>query len=99
MGKAPTARDADRYEHTYSFCDVLILGGGIAGLQAALVAGASGARVMLLEQSAHWGGRAPVDGDVIEGDPADVWINSAVQTLAALENVTMQSAHDGRGGL
>ncbi|GLS87324.1 sarcosine oxidase subunit alpha [Cypionkella aquatica] len=97
LGKAPTARDADRYEYTYSFCDVLILGGGIAGLQAALVAGASGARVMLLEQAAHWGGRAPVDGDVIEGGPADVWINNAVQTLAGLENVTMKLRTMGAG--
>ncbi|MDZ4392082.1 sarcosine oxidase subunit alpha family protein [Cypionkella sp.] len=97
LGKAPTARDADRYEYTYSFCDVLVIGGGIAGLQAALVAGASGARVMLLEQSAHWGGRAPVDGDVIEGKPADVWINSAVQSLAALENVTMRLRTMGAG--
>ncbi|MDZ4312162.1 MAG: sarcosine oxidase subunit alpha family protein [Cypionkella sp.] len=97
LGKAPTARDADRYEYTYSFCDVLVIGGGIAGLQAALVAGASGARVMLLEQSAQWGGRAPVDGDVIEGKPAEVWINSAVQSLAALENVTMRLRTMGAG--
>ena len=97
LGKAPTMRDADRYEYTYSFCDVLILGGGIAGLQAALVAGASGARVMLLEQAAHWGGRAPVDGDVIEGKPAEVWINAAVQSLAALENVTMRLRTMGAG--
>ena len=46
--------------------DVLVIGGCIAGLQAALVAGASGARVIVLEQSAAWGGRAPVDGDLIE---------------------------------
>ena len=97
LGKAPTARDADRYEYTYSFCDVLVIGGGIAGLQAALVAGASGARVMLLEQSAHWGGRAPVDGDVIDGKPAEVWISSAVQSLAALENVTMRLRTMGAG--
>ncbi|MDB5665566.1 2Fe-2S iron-sulfur cluster-binding protein, partial [Cypionkella sp.] len=97
LGKAPTARDADRYEYTYSFCDVLIIGGGIAGLQAALVAGASGARVMLLEQSAHWGGRAPVDGDVIEGQPADIWINATVQALASMDNVTMRTRTMGAG--
>ncbi|MDZ4094515.1 MAG: 2Fe-2S iron-sulfur cluster-binding protein, partial [Paracoccaceae bacterium] len=56
LGKAPRDRDADRYEHAYAFCDVLVIGGGIAGLQAALAAGASGARVMVLEQTAHWGG-------------------------------------------
>ncbi len=64
LGKAPKERDADRYEHAYAFCDLLVIGGGIAGLQAALIAGRAGARVMLLEQTAHWGGRAPVDGDV-----------------------------------
>ncbi|KAG1648678.1 Sarcosine oxidase subunit alpha [Nymphon striatum] len=46
------------------FCDVLIVGGGVAGLQAALTAGRAGARVILFEQSDHWGGRAPVDGGI-----------------------------------
>ena len=55
LGKAPQDRDADRYEHLYAFADVLIAGGGIAGLQAACVAGESGARVLLLEQTLHWG--------------------------------------------
>ncbi|MEL6701670.1 MAG: 2Fe-2S iron-sulfur cluster-binding protein, partial [Pseudomonadota bacterium] len=30
LGKAPKARDADRYEHFYAYVDVLIAGGGIA---------------------------------------------------------------------
>jgi len=89
LGKVPTEPDADRYEYVYAFCDLLVAGGGIAGLQAALVAAASGARVMVLEQTAHWGGRAPVDGDVIDGAPADDWITGAVQTLAAMANVTL----------
>ena len=36
--------DPDRYEKTHAHCDVLIAGGGAAGLMAALSAGASGAR-------------------------------------------------------
>ncbi len=91
LGKAPKERDADRYEQVYAFCDVLIVGGGIAGLQAALVAGASGARVTVLEQTAHWGGRAPVDGDMIEGTPADAWIAATVAALSAMPNVTMRA--------
>lgn len=97
LGKAPKDRDADRYEQAYTFCDVLIVGGGIAGLQAALVAGAAGARVLLLEQTPNWGGRAPIDGDIIDGVAADQWINSAVQTLEKMENVTLKLRCMGAG--
>ena len=97
LGKVPKERDADRYEQAYAFCDVLVIGGGIAGLQAALVAGASGARVIVLEQSAAWGGRAPVDGDLIEGGSADGWIGSAVHTLSRMENVTLKLRCTGAG--
>lgn len=91
LGKAPKDRDADRYEQAYAFCDLLIVGGGIAGLQAALVAGQAGARVLVLEQNAHWGGRAPVDGDVIDGKPAGEWVDAAVAALEGMENVTLRA--------
>ncbi len=91
LGKAPKDRDADRYEHFYAFVDVMIVGGGIAGIQAALQAGATGARVLLVEQTAHWGGRAPVDGVEIEGKPADEWIKDALQALEGMDNVSVRS--------
>ncbi len=37
LGAAPTEKDDDIYEHFYAFVDVLIVGGGVAGLQAAKV--------------------------------------------------------------
>ena len=91
LGKAPKTADADRYEHAYAFCDILIAGGGVAGLQAALIAGASGARVMVMEQTAHWGGRAPVDGDVIDGIPAEDWVKTALEVLGKMENVSIRA--------
>ena len=91
LGKAPKDKDADRYEHAYAFCDVLVAGGGIAGLQAALTAGRAGARVILLEQAAWWGGRATVDGDVIDGQPAEVWIKTALQALEVMPNVSLRA--------
>lgn len=90
LGAAPTARDEDRYEYAYAFADVVIVGGGIAGLTAALSAGRKGQRVMLIEQTAHWGGRAPVDGVEIDGKPAEDWIRNAVEALGKMENVTLR---------
>ena len=80
LGKAPKDNDADRYEHTYAFCDVLIAGGGMAGLQAALDAGQAGKRVLLFEQTRHWGGR-DADWD---------WVRTTVETLEAMDNVQMR---------
>ncbi|MBL4919167.1 sarcosine oxidase subunit alpha family protein [Szabonella alba] len=92
LGRAPKDRDADRYEQAYAFCDVLVVGGGIAGLQAALSAGRRGDRVILLEQAAHWGGRAPVDGDAVGGMAAGDWLTAALEELHALPNVTLRAA-------
>jgi sarcosine oxidase subunit alpha len=97
LGRAPKDRDADRYEYIYGFCDLLIVGGGIAGLQAALTAGQAGKRVMLIEQSAHWGGRAVVDGDVLENETAEEWVKSALDALKTMKNVTLRNRCMGAG--
>ncbi|MFT5869438.1 MAG: sarcosine oxidase subunit alpha [Paracoccaceae bacterium] len=97
LGQAPKSRDADRYEHFYAFVDILIIGGGIAGLQAAKTAGKCGARVLLVEQTAHWGGRAPVDGVMIDGKSADEWVNDTLQELDTMDNVQVRSRMMGAG--
>ncbi|ARE39692.1 Sarcosine oxidase alpha subunit [Rhodovulum sp. P5] len=90
LGKAPTETDPDAYEHFHAHVDVLVVGGGVAGLQAALVAGRAGAKVLLVEQTAHWGGRAPVDGGEIDGQAPDAWVADAVQQLQAMDNVALR---------
>lgn len=81
LGRPPSEADADRYEQFYAYTDVLVIGGGVAGLAAARAAVGAGARVMLIEQSAHWGGRAPVDGVTIGGKPAEAWVAAALADL------------------
>ncbi len=97
LGRAPAEADGDTYEHLHAFCDLLIVGGGIAGLQAALIAGAAGARVFLIEQNAHWGGRAPVDGAEIDGMAAADWVAAALARLDAMPGVTRRAGVQASG--
>lgn len=97
LGKAPKDRDADVYEHFYAHVDVMVVGGGIAGLSAALAAGREGARVLVVEQTAHFGGRAVVDGAQIDGQDADAWVKDALQGLDKMDNVTVVARCMGAG--
>ncbi|MBI1416621.1 MAG: sarcosine oxidase subunit alpha family protein [Limimaricola sp.] len=97
LGKAPKDRDADTYEHFHAFVDVLVIGGGIAGLAAAREAGRAGARVMLIEQTADWGGRAVVDGVKLGGKDAGVWVKDTLQELETMPNVDLRRRTMGAG--
>ncbi|MEP1767770.1 MAG: sarcosine oxidase subunit alpha family protein [Sulfitobacter sp.] len=97
LGRAPKTRDVDTYEHFYAFCDVLVIGGGVGGLEAARAAALSGARVMIIEQTPHWGGRTCVDGGEINGAPAQSWIDATLAELRAMSNVTLRTRMMGAG--
>ncbi|PYG27537.1 sarcosine oxidase subunit alpha family protein [Pelagimonas varians] len=99
LGKAPNPEtsDPDTYEHFYAFVDVLVIGGGVAGLQAAKTAGEAGAKVLLIEQTPDWGGRTVVDGADIDGMSAQDWVNSTLQALEAMPNVTLRNRMMGAG--
>ncbi len=56
MGKASRLPDPDLYEHAHDFCDVLIVGAGVAGLSAAATAARAGLEVLLVEQEPEPGG-------------------------------------------
>ncbi|MDJ1014945.1 MAG: 2Fe-2S iron-sulfur cluster-binding protein [Paracoccaceae bacterium] len=91
LGKAPRHRDADHYEHMHVTVDTLIVGGGIAGLNAAIEAAEAGRQVLLVEQTPHCGGRAPVDHAEIDGEPAQDWVDARVAALAAMPNVRLRT--------
>ncbi|PZQ49361.1 MAG: sarcosine oxidase subunit alpha family protein [Rhodovulum sulfidophilum] len=91
LGVVPETGDADRYEYLYAHVDVLVAGGGVSGLAAALAAARAGAKVLLFEQAPHWGGRALTDAPEIDGEPAADWIAETLAALDALPNVTRRA--------
>ena len=56
MGIASREPDPDRYESRSAHCGVLVIGGGPAGLAAAMAAAETGERVIVVEQAPHLGG-------------------------------------------
>ncbi|MBC00411.1 MAG: sarcosine oxidase subunit alpha [Rhodobacteraceae bacterium] len=90
LGKAPTKPDTDTYANTYAHCDVLVAGGGPAGLAAALAAARSGARVILADEQAEFGGSLLHErGAEIEGKPAADWVTDALGELGNNPRVTL----------
>jgi sarcosine oxidase subunit alpha len=56
FGRVPPGPDPDRYDTHHAHCDVLVVGGGNAGIEAALAAAAGGDRVILVEQGEEFRG-------------------------------------------
>jgi len=91
LGKSPRESDPDIYAQASTHCDVLVVGGGVAGLAAALHEAEHGKRVTLVTGGAHWGGRCAGGDEIVEGQPAREWIADTLAALTALPNVTLRS--------
>ena len=66
---------------------MLVVGGGPAGLAAALAAGRSGARVILCDEQQEFGGALLSGNDEIDGKPAAEWVADATAELADMPEV------------
>jgi sarcosine oxidase subunit alpha len=88
LGVAPDQPDPDRYAARFEHCDVLVVGGGAAGLSAALAAAETGARVILADEQPTLGGSLRFEsGATIDGTSGWDWAQTAHARLAAMDNV------------
>ncbi|MGX9425338.1 MULTISPECIES: sarcosine oxidase subunit alpha family protein [Bradyrhizobium] len=87
LGRGSSEADPDSYEKIHAFCDLLVIGGGPAGLGAALSAGRSGARVILCDEDYVLGGRLNSDAREINEQPCSIWAQHTTAELEAMTNV------------
>ena len=95
LGRVPEAPDPDRYDKRHVHCDVLVVGGGPAGLMAARAAAQSGARVIIADERAQMGGQLLASNDRIGGQAGGDWaaeIASELATRADCEVLTRTTA-------
>lgn len=84
LGEAPAACTLPPVPVEHFSCDVLVAGGGPAGLTAALGAARAGARVVICEREPAFGGELEFESAVIDGRPCAQWVESVVAELTAL---------------
>jgi len=82
LGRASGKPDPDSYDKQTDFADILIIGAGQAGLNAALEASETGARVILAEQDTQIGGRL-----LSEPQPTSTWLAKTETALRDAPNV------------
>src|SRR5271170_5821743 len=90
LGTAPSDPDPDHYAVENAHCDVAIVGAGPAGLAAALSAARAGARVMLIDEHAEFGGSLLAEAKAtIDAKSAAEWLAVTLAELAAAPNVRL----------
>ena len=89
LGRSPVENDPDEYDNINQHCDVMIVGAGPAGLAAAQAAARAGARVIIADEQAEFGGSLLSSKEQLDGKPASEWVSSVVEELAGYKDVMM----------
>jgi sarcosine oxidase, subunit alpha len=83
LGDAPKELDPDHYAAAYTHCELLIIGAGPAGIDAALEASGTTKRVILIDEQDELGGGALADPALWP------WLERSRKALAEAANITV----------
>ncbi|MBN1104105.1 MAG: (2Fe-2S)-binding protein, partial [Deltaproteobacteria bacterium] len=88
IGRLDPAMSDGLYQSQYLNCELCVIGGGLAGMTAALTAARAGVRVVLLERKDHLGGsldyrRVPLHNRI----PAYLYARQRAEEVLAAENI------------
>ncbi len=90
FGPAPTVADKEWYDHLHHHVDVLVVGAGLSGLQAALNAGLASLSVLLVDEQNQVGGWLLSDAkSQFDGLSGGTYAKKILAQLAELSNVTV----------
>ncbi len=89
LGRLSGDADPDSYDKGFLHCDVLIIGAGPTGLAAALSAGRTGARVILVDEDFAMGGRLNSETFNVDDMSGADWAKQTMLELAAMDNVQL----------
>ena len=87
LGKLSMEPDPDAYDRGFLHCDLLVIGGGAAGLMAALTAARAGAQVVLADEDFRLGGRLLAESHPLDDAPATDWVAGVEAELQSLPNL------------
>ena len=81
-GRVSLEPEPGRFDKVYAHCEVLVVGGGRAGLTAAQAAASTGDRVILVDEQAELGGR-------LLSAPGNGWLDETVAALRSMAEVRL----------
>jgi sarcosine oxidase subunit alpha len=91
FGVVSPNHDQERYEHKYEYCDLLVTGSGPSGLSSAYAAAQNGARVILAEDKARFGGSLLTSEVSIGNQTGKEWAEKIISELKSMPNVIVKN--------
>ena len=94
LGKAPTKSDPDIYDHQYSHCDVLVVGGGISGIISAKLSAEKGLDTILIDDKSFLGGSTIYQENEcykINSINSNKWLANEIESLKNYPNLLIKS--------
>jgi sarcosine oxidase subunit alpha len=94
LGKSPTDRDPDIYDHRYVHCDVLVVGAGISGILAAKNAAKNNFKTLLVDEKNELGGSTIYQNrefNKIENQSSSDWIKKEIKELNNIRNLEVKT--------